>query len=186
MRVRAAVALLLSALVLAACTGTPESPPAASPYAACPAPGTGVPTPGQAGQLVPDVSLACFADGAPVNLRALGRPAVVNFFASWCAPCRQELPALQRLADSGGVLVLGVVTGDTRSAAASLGADLGVTFPAMFDPDKALLSRLGRAGLPVTVFLDAGGRVAYLHDQAALTEQTLDQLVREKLHVDLP
>ncbi|GAA1789092.1 hypothetical protein GCM10009682_08940 [Luedemannella flava] len=186
---RRAVALLLSALALAACgsTGGKADPGGPSPFAACPGAATApAGSPASDLALAPDVTLDCFAGGPRVRLRALGRPAVVNLYASWCAPCRQELPALQRLADSGAVLVLGVVTGDTRAAAASLATDVGVTFPAVFDADRTLLARLGRGGLPVTMFLDAGGHVVYLHDKAALTDQTLARLVRDKLHVDLP
>lgn len=192
MRRLIAVAVALSALVLAACTGTPESttPDEQSPYAACPAPGQPATAPASAsapaGKLVPDVALPCFAGGPDVRLRALGRPAVINFFASWCPPCREELPAVQRLADSGRVLVLGVVTKDTRSSAIDLAKDAGLSLPALFDANQSLLARLGRNGLPVTLFLDASGRIAYTYAGSALTDDTLADLVRDKLHVDLP
>ncbi len=191
MRRLIAVAAVLSALVLAACTSTGD-PPAqdgSSPFAACPPAATGSTPPAGApagGKLVPDVALDCFAGGPQVRLRELGRPAVVNFFASWCAPCREELPAIQRLADTGQVLVIGVATRDTRSASADLARDKGVRFPALFDPAQALLARLGRSALPVTLFLDASGRIAHVHADTALTDDTLNQLVRDKLHVDLP
>ena len=139
---------------------------------------------GGAAVLVPDVKLGCFDGGAAVALRSLGRPAVVNLFASWCQPCRQELPALQRLSDSGRVLVLGVVTDDTRAKAADLGTELGVHFPAVVDPDKTLLTRLGRTGLPLTLFVDGTGHVAYVHNAAALTDATLAALVRDKLRLE--
>ncbi|GAA1753798.1 TlpA disulfide reductase family protein [Luedemannella helvata] len=181
-----AVAAALSALVLAACSGTgDERAQESSPFAACP-PAAPTSTAPAGGTPVPDIALDCFAGGPRVSLRTLGRPAVVNFFASWCAPCRAELPAVQRLADTGQVLVLGVVTRDTRSAAADLATETGVRFPAVFDPDQALLARLGRTALPVTLFVDATGRIAHVHTDAALSDATLTQLVRDKLHVDLP
>jgi thiol-disulfide isomerase/thioredoxin len=127
--------------------------------------------------------------GHTVRLSALGRPAVVNLWASWCDPCRDELPAIQRFADRAGdrVLVLGVVTGDTRSAASDTAEDLGVRFPAVFDDGKSVLRGLGRTALPVTLFIDDTGRVRDVYASGTpLDEQSLDALVRDHLGVSVP
>ena len=109
---------------------------------------------------LPDLRLPCFAGGQPVSLRDLRGPAVITLWASWCTPCRTELPVMQRLADQadGRLMVLGVNTGDSREGGASFAADRGVSMPTLVDADRKLIDALGRAALPVTVFLDAGGR----------------------------
>jgi cytochrome c biogenesis protein CcmG/thiol:disulfide interchange protein DsbE len=91
-----------------------------------------------------------------------GTPAVVNFFASWCVPCREELPVLERAwqRTSGAVAFVGVDVGDSRSKAAALLEATGVTFPAGYDPDRAVATDYRLRGMPTTVFVDASGRVA--------------------------
>jgi cytochrome c biogenesis protein CcmG/thiol:disulfide interchange protein DsbE len=129
---------------------------------------------------LPDLTLACFTRGEPVRLVGLRGPAVINLWATWCAPCRTELPAMQRLADRAGdrLRVVGVDTGDERDAAASFGADTGVALPTLFDPDKTLMTALRRPALPVTVFVDATGRT-FVYNAAALDDAQLGRLVRE-------
>lgn len=194
-RVFAVVAVLLT---FASCTGggrvAGDDPgtatPAAGPFAACPQP-TG---PAEAGVApVPDIALPCLAGGGSVSLaRAFGKPTVINFWASWCAPCRDELPAFQRYADRvardapGAVLVIGVVTGDRRDAAASLAADLGIHFPALYDADRVVTRQLGRNALPVTLLLDAQGRLVHLYQAEPLTDRTLALLVEKHLKLNNP
>lgn len=91
-----------------------------------------------------------------------GTPVVVNFFASWCVPCREELPLLQRASQqtAGAVAFVGVDVNDSRSKAAELLEVTGVTFPAGYDPDRAVAADYRLRGMPTTVFVDAGGRVA--------------------------
>jgi thiol-disulfide isomerase/thioredoxin len=135
---------------------------------------------------MPALSLPCFAGGDPVPLFGLDRPVVINLWASWCAPCRAELPEFQRLADRYGdrLLVLGVVTGDSRAAAASLARDLNISFPAVFD-ESAQVQRSVNAPsvLPVTLFVDAAGRLTYVDATGALTEPGLTELVGAHLGV---
>lgn len=142
--------------------------------------------PGPDGDPLPELELPCFTGGEPVALASLRGPAVVNLWASWCAPCREELPELQRYADrtAGRVHVLGVVTDDPRpAAAAALAADLGVRFPALFDPERRLMVELGAPGVPATALVDSAGRVRYLHVEPGLDEPELARLVREQLGV---
>jgi thiol-disulfide isomerase/thioredoxin len=168
----------------------------ASPFDPCPAPvtATGAPaaTTPPADPIAPaapalgPVTLPCFTGGEPVAVAGLGRPSVVNLWASWCEPCRTELPELQRFADLGAdqVTVLGVITGDTRTAAAAAAEDFGVSFPAVFDPDRSLLASIGRNALPVTLFLDAKGGIRHLYQGAEpLTLSTLERLTRQYLGV---
>jgi thiol-disulfide isomerase/thioredoxin len=109
---------------------------------------------------------------------------IVNLWASWCTPCRAELPAIQRYATTSGVTVIGVDTGDTTAAATSVIDDLGLTFPVLSDTGRSLLAAVGRSALPVTLFVDAQGGLRYLYNEGtALTEETLAALATAHLGV---
>jgi cytochrome c biogenesis protein CcmG/thiol:disulfide interchange protein DsbE len=139
---------------------------------------------------LPAVTLPCLGGGRPVHLAGLpGEPAVVNLWASWCTPCREELPVLQRFHERarGKVLMLGVDFEDTRPGAAlQLLEETGVTYPQVADLDKAIDQGdggLGRHPLPLTVLVDATGQVvAKLPMQVTSVEQ-LAGLVRQHLGV---
>jgi thiol-disulfide isomerase/thioredoxin len=170
--------------------GGTAADPVASPFDACPAAAGPAPAdratdPGPA--TVAGLVLPCFTGGEQVDLGRLGRPAVINLWASWCAPCRTELPALQRLADAAGddLVVLGVITGDTRTKAAALAEDLAVTFPAVFDPAAEAQRTLGPGGLPLTALVDADGQVRYTHRSGVLTLESATDLVRTHLGVEV-
>lgn len=135
------------------------------------------------GQKVPDLAIACFAGGGEVRLGHLGRPAVINLWASWCGPCRTELPALNTYAQRGTVLVVGVNTEDTRSRADSVVEDLKLGFPSLYDREGSLRRALGKATLPVTLFVGADGVIAYLHGSGALDTAGFERLAHEHLGV---
>lgn len=134
---------------------------AAAKLAQCPRVGTAVQgTPGPAAGL-PRLVLGCLGAGPAVAVSALRGPAVVNLWASWCPPCRAEMPQLQSLHARAGtrLLVLGVVTDDSRRSALSAAAALGVHYPSVLDTKGALRRAYGYPGPPVTLFLDASGAV---------------------------
>jgi cytochrome c biogenesis protein CcmG/thiol:disulfide interchange protein DsbE len=95
--------------------------------------------------------------GLPDDLA--GRPLVVNFWASWCTPCRKEMPVLQAVSQQlrGRVDFLGVDYLDQAGAARRLAADTGVTYRLAADPRGRAGTKLGITGLPTTLFIDAGG-----------------------------
>ncbi|MBU2663305.1 TlpA family protein disulfide reductase [Actinoplanes bogorensis] len=179
--VRSVIAAPLAVLFvggIAACSG--DEPAVASPFADCsaltsPPPSTAPSAPSAISDL-PDLALPCFDGDDQVSLRSLRGPAVINMWASWCGPCRAELPVMQSLADNaqGKLTVVGVDTGDTRDKGASFAGDAGVRMPTLFDEKSTLLNSLGRINLPVTVFLDANGK-SYVHplplDAEGLAEQ---------------
>ncbi len=190
------LALLAALVLLAGCdpdsgSGTnPGGTSVSGPFRGCPAPVT--PTSGTASrapagsQLLPDLTLPCFVGGSPVALRALGRPAVINLWASWCRPCRLELPHFQQLADSADdqVLVLGVVTeGDTTDAAGSLATELGISFPTVVDTSSRLHKMVAPQTLPVTLLVDANGVVRHVDRSGALTLPELVDLVHQHLGI---
>jgi cytochrome c biogenesis protein CcmG/thiol:disulfide interchange protein DsbE len=156
-RALVAAMLALVAAVAAGCTAEAKSTDTPSPFADCQGI-TGQPVP--SAPTLPDLKLPCFTGKEQVSLRSLGGPAVINIWASWCDPCRRELPVMQQLADTAGdkLTVLGVDTGDSREAGASFAADQGVKLPTLFDQDKKLVNAVGGINLPVTVFLDAAGK----------------------------
>ena len=140
------------------------------------------------GAAVPALSLACFTGGGQQRLADLGAPAVVNLWASWCGPCRDELPAVEGFAGraAGRVRVVGVVTGDRHDAAQSFIDDEKLTFPMLEDPQQKLLAAVARRSLPVTLLVTAGGRIAYLYNSTALDEPKLAALVERYLGVAVP
>jgi thiol-disulfide isomerase/thioredoxin len=177
------------ALVVAGCGADPVAGPAGSddaePAAAVPsdvadcAPFT---ADGQsiAGEdALPSLRLPCLAGGPDVSMDDLGsRPVLVNLWASWCGPCREEMPMLQAAYERSGSQVgfLGVTTQDTRSASASFLGDFGVTYAHVVDDDGTLLKELAVPGLPVTLAVDADGRIID-RQIGQLTESRLAELV---------
>jgi cytochrome c biogenesis protein CcmG/thiol:disulfide interchange protein DsbE len=178
--------------VLAGCTSTSAPGPSAPSTSGAPAALASCPTPGasaSAGDALPDLSLPCLGaagSAATVPLRRLtGRPMVVNLWASWCGPCRDELPALARLSQTAGerLRVLGVASLDVPANSVSFAADNRLPFPSLQDRDGDLERGLRRNGLPVTVLVRTEGTVAYVYQGAPLTDASLRQLVRDKLGV---
>ena len=94
-----------------------------------------------------------------------GRPLVLNFWASWCVPCRKEMPAFESVASElkGRVEFLGVNEQDTRPGALDLVAKTGVRYPSVVDADGTLMTAYGLRGLPDTAFISADGELLELH-----------------------
>ncbi len=115
------------------------------------------------GKQAPAFDLAALGDsGAHVSLAAYaGKPVIVNFFASWCGPCRKETPLMARYYTSahGTVRVIGVDTNDSRTAALTFTKHYGVTYPVGSDPAATTAGAFGVAGLPQTFFLNAQHKI---------------------------
>ena len=118
-----------------------------------------------------------FGDGDDVSLEQLiGQPLVVNFWATWCAPCVREMPALQRVAAEydGRVTFLGVNVMDAPSNAEKFAADLGIGYTLAADPQGTYWKATRSFGMPTTLLVARDGAVVYRHtgelDAAQLRE----------------
>lgn len=113
-----------------------------------------------------------------VDLRELrGTPIVLNFWASWCIPCREEARLLQRAWERDGpkgVLFLGLNQQDVREDARGFLREFDQTFPQIRDPDKTTARRWGVSGIPETFFLRRDGRVVG-HVVGVVTPRQLDR-----------
>jgi peroxiredoxin len=120
-------------------------------------------------------------DGQQLDVNTLrGKVVVLNFYASWCGPCRAETPLLEKVYQqehAAGVDMVGVLYKDTKANGSSFREHAGVTYPSLVDTDGTLLPKfkgVNASGIPVTFVLARDGKVAArwigpIHDQSALT-----------------
>jgi cytochrome c biogenesis protein CcmG/thiol:disulfide interchange protein DsbE len=109
----------------------------------------------------PAFSLPLF-DGSPFNLaETRGKPVLINFWASWCIPCEDEAPALERASRqyAGRVHFLGVDVQDTDANARAFLRKYGVTYPNGRDASGEIAVEYGMSGVPETYFVDRDGRI---------------------------
>jgi cytochrome c biogenesis protein CcmG, thiol:disulfide interchange protein DsbE len=125
---------------------------------------------------VAEVRLAALDGGDDRTLGELlgTTPVVVNFFASWCAPCVDEMPAFEDVHQELGdqVTFVGMANQDSHDDALATVAATGVTYPTFDDPDASALTYFGGLTMPTTVFIDAEGEVVDVNS-GPLTEAEL-------------
>src|SRR5512134_665621 len=133
----------------------------------------------------PDFTLPSL--GGP-NLRLQeqrGQVVMVNFWATWCGPCRVEMPHLSRLYDKyrgSGFVVFAVNIDEDPRKAASVAAQLGMRFPVLLDTDKKVSRMYDLSTMPSTILIDRDGRVRYVHrGYRSGYEDTYDKQIRELL-----
>ena len=131
------------------------------------------------GQPTPDLTLPPLAGGPSVRLRGEARPAtLVNFFASWCAPCAQEHPALMAL-NAQGVRIVGVAYKDAPDQTRALLTRLGDPYAAtLVDRDGTAGLDFGISGVPETFLVGADGRILAKHT-GPLTPQSAEALLEQ-------
>jgi cytochrome c-type biogenesis protein len=143
--VRLAATLLIAAVAHSACDGERYQPL-------------------RAGDPAPTFD-ATTIDGQPFRIGGAGQPALVNVWATWCIPCREEMPALQQLHETfgnAGLRVIGVNigVGSDRPVLAFLD-QVGVTYLNLRDPKDRITTTYRLVGVPETILIDASGHVAH-------------------------
>jgi thiol-disulfide isomerase/thioredoxin len=147
--------LAMGFLLAVAWVALTRVPGSAVPVSAAP------PSPRQ-GFAAPDFTLETL-DGSQLTLSGLqGRPVMLNLWASWCLPCRVEMPAIERVYQrhrEDGLVVVGlnVTAQDSEAAARAFVQEFGLSFPIVLDRDGAASARYELMGLPSTYFIDRQG-----------------------------
>ena len=135
--------------------------------------------------IAPDFTLRTLG-GPNIRLQEQrGRVVLINFWATWCGPCRQEVPHLNRLYDkyrAAGFVILGVNVDEDARNATEVALKLGIKFPVLLDTDKTVSRLYDLVTMPSTVLIDRDGRVRYIHKgYLSGYEDTYEKQIRELL-----
>ena len=139
------------------------------------------------GELVaaPDWKLPLLSGDENLALASLrGKAVVLNFWASWCGPCKDETPLLQKSWqrwEGKDVVFVGMDVKDFRGDARSFVRRFGVTYPNVYDGKGSTVGRYGVTGFPETYFIDASGRVVYRIAGPVADADELDDGIRRAL-----
>lgn len=113
------------------------------------------------------------------HLASDGRPVILNLWASWCGPCREEMPALDAVARANpGVYLIGVAVDDEPNAARRFADEIGVGYSLAIDEDNTVGSRYPSPGLPATFFIDAQGQIVRIV-YGGVTQRQVEDLIDE-------
>jgi thiol-disulfide isomerase/thioredoxin len=149
----------------------------------CPKPAARVATSTHA---LPDITLPCLGGGRAVNIARLRGPLLLNLWAQWCTPCRDETKVLQQISEQyrGEVAVIGVDWQDTKPdwALAMLHAN-DATYPQLADPEAATRAPLQIRGMPYTLFVDRSGSVTYVRNGPFDSVSEAQQAIEDHLGV---
>jgi thiol-disulfide isomerase/thioredoxin len=138
-----------------------------------------------AGETLPDVGIAPLAGGDTIQLSQIEGPAVINLWATWCAPCRAEIPDFESVHQARGdeVRFVGINIGEDGDRAATFLDDVGATYDQFLDAEGYVVTELQTTAMPVTLVLDADGRVSTRH-LGPLDADGLNEAIDEALGID--
>jgi thiol-disulfide isomerase/thioredoxin len=128
--------------------------------------------------VLPTGELALFDGGTPTFADFEGKPLVINFWASWCPACVNELPEFQKVHEQFGdeVTFIGFANADRRDSAEALAAEVGLSYTLADDPDGSLFRSLDLIAMPTTLFVSSDGTVEEVF-AGQLTESSLVERV---------
>ncbi|MFZ6018588.1 MAG: TlpA family protein disulfide reductase [Chloroflexota bacterium] len=133
----------------------------------------------QSGQKFPDFSLESL-DGEKITFSELvGKPIVVNFWATWCDPCKEEMPLFEAIyRENSGIVMLGVNYNEPANIIRRFVEERGITFPVLLDADGKIAERFQVFGFPTTYFIDRDGILRSTH-VGQLDEQILSSYLEK-------
>ena len=164
------VLVSVSGLMLTGCVSSTPTPPAPAPPAPAPAPTPPVPAPPaptpaqgpQVDKLAPDFKLQSL-DGQTVSLGDFrGKPVLLNFWATWCPPCRAEMPFLQEIYEDKewsekGLVILTIDIGENPSVVKEFMENYDLSFTVLLDTDQDVALEYNIRAIPTTFFIDKDG-----------------------------
>jgi len=169
-------ALALVALVTLAACGSSSDDTASSDASGAAA--------SESGERLPDVEIVPLREGASSSLADIDGPAVVNLWATWCAPCRAEIPDFEEVHQARGdeVRFVGINIGEDAASAAAFLDEVGATYDQFRDPEGFVVTELRTTAMPVTIVLDADRNVT-LRNLGPLDADDLHSAIDEALGV---
>ncbi|MFP5489400.1 MAG: TlpA family protein disulfide reductase, partial [Acidimicrobiia bacterium] len=135
-----------------------------------------------AGDRLPDVDIVALDGDETISLADVDGPAVVNLWATWCAPCRREIPDFEAVHRARGdeVRFVGINIGEDAEDAAAFIDDVGATYDQFLDSEGYVVTELQTATMPVTLVLDADGTISTKH-LGPMDQDDLDAAIDEAL-----
>lgn len=139
---------------------------------------------GDAGETLPDVDIVGLTSGEASQLSDIEGPAVVNLWATWCAPCRAEIPDFEEVhrAREDEVTFVGINVGEDPDVAAEFIAEVGATYEQFADLDGEVSTELRATSMPVTVVIDDDGTITTRH-LGPLDQDGLNDAIDEALGI---
>lgn len=134
----------------------------------------------QTGFTAPDFTLEMLGGGAVSLSELRGQPVLINFWATWCPPCRAEMPAIQRVYEryrDQGFTVLAVDLQESEAQVAAFAGEMELTFPILMDRDGSVFARYRVMGLPSTFFVDQAGIIQEVTVGGPMTEAFIESQV---------
>ena len=133
---------------------------------------------------LPDTTVESLDGGATISLADVDGPAVINLWATWCVPCRTEIPEIEAVHRLRGddVAFLGIDVGETADEARQFLAEVGATYDQYLDADGSASTALEATTLPVTIVIDADGAVV-ARELRRIDQDSLGALIDDALGV---